>query len=196
MKLPFSYKQNLFKPILGLSVLAHGMLFLHLNLFSPAPQYGVEHAPSSVEVVMIEESEIKPVEDLERAMTTKEPEKETPTVAQKEEIKEKPEVKKSVYVPPVHGAVNEAKPDYLKNDAPPYPMVARQRGWEGLVLLSVVVDKYGMPIRVTVDQSSGFEVLDEAALKTVKKWVFEPAHIGGVSLQSEVKIPIRFLLNE
>ncbi len=92
------------------------------------------------------------------------------------------------------GAIGEAKADYFRNPPPVYPSVARQRGWEGTVMLLVRVSDKGIPENVTVDQSSGFSILDEAALKAVRKWIFSPAQLGGIALSSEVKIPIRFQL--
>jgi protein TonB len=88
----------------------------------------------------------------------------------------------------------DAKAGYLKNPAPPYPYEALERGQEGLVTLSVTVDRFGHPKNVSVQQSSGFRMLDDAALKTVKKWKFSPGRTGFLALESQVLIPIRFEL--
>ena len=101
---------------------------------------------------------------------------------------------RSAYVPPIKGAETEMKPDYLKNPAPLYPEFARERGWEGLVILKVFVEKNGYPSIVRVDQSSQYKILDDAALKAVRKWQFKPAHAGHLSFSSWIRIPIRFRL--
>lgn len=94
------------------------------------------------------------------------------------------------------GALTEAKPNYLKNPAPVYPREARQNGWEGLVVIHVVVDKSGHPSTVAIKRSSGYTVLDEAALKAVKSWRFYPAFLGEIPVEASVHIPVRFELHK
>lgn len=94
------------------------------------------------------------------------------------------------------GAVTQAMPAYQRNPAPAYPDGARRRGEEGLVLLLVDVDRTGRVSSAVIKQGSGSLDLDRAALKAVKRWRFEPAHIGSLPVESEVEVPIRFTLNE
>lgn len=94
------------------------------------------------------------------------------------------------------GAFTEAKPGHLKNPAPSYPELARQKGEEGVVILRAYVIAAGKASRVEVKQSSGFPLLDEAALKAVRRWQFEPARVGSVAMDSTVEIPVRFQLSE
>lgn len=94
------------------------------------------------------------------------------------------------------GAMMDAKPDYLKNPAPPYPWEAREKGWQGVVILKVFVDKSGHSIKVEKEQSSGYGVLDESALTTIRKWRFRPATLGALPVKSWVRIPIRFSLEK
>ncbi len=93
------------------------------------------------------------------------------------------------------GAVTVAKPDYLKNPPPPYPDLARRLGQEGLVLLSAELNTEGTPASVKVKESSGFQSLDNAAVKAVQKWRFAPARVGSLAITSHVDIPIRFQIN-
>ena len=81
-----------------------------------------------------------------------------------------------------------------KNPAPPYPFAAIQQQQEGLVLLQAVIDNTGRPLSVEITQSSGFPLLDQSALRTVRRWKFDAAHIGFLPVQSKIAIPIRFLL--
>lgn len=94
------------------------------------------------------------------------------------------------------GAWTEAKPSYLKNPAPRYPAEARRLGQEGLVVLWVVVNEKGLPREVVVRQSSGFNLLDEAALKAVTRWKFQAARVGPLNVESKVEVPIRFQLED
>ncbi len=87
-----------------------------------------------------------------------------------------------------------AAPAYAKNPPPPYPRMARKRGLEGDVVLLVLVSDLGKVLNVEVESSSGHQVLDRAALQSVRKWRFHPASREGVCLQAEVRVPVRFRL--
>ena len=93
------------------------------------------------------------------------------------------------------GAFTEAKPNYLKNPAPPYPFEARQNGWQGTTILRVSVDKSGYPSQVELEKSSGYDTLDRSAMKTVRKWRFRAAQMGALTVESTVRVPVRFELN-
>lgn len=85
---------------------------------------------------------------------------------------------------------------YLNNPRPAYPMAARRRKMQGLVLLSVLVGTDGRPHGVVVKHSSGFEILDEAALQAVRGWRFAPGSRGGRPVEASVDVPIRFSLSD
>ena len=89
-----------------------------------------------------------------------------------------------------------AKPNYLKNPEPSYPPLARRRHQEGLVLLTVKVTAQGRASEVVLKQSSGFSLLDDAALQAVRDWEFEPARIGPFAMESEIEVPVRFKLTD
>lgn len=84
--------------------------------------------------------------------------------------------------------------NYAHNPKPNYPAIARSRGWQGKVLLRVKVSAQGLSDDVTVEQSSGHEILDEAAIEAVKKWRFIPAKRGETPVASSVIVPIDFKL--
>ena len=86
------------------------------------------------------------------------------------------------------------RPAYLHNPPPRYPQVARQNGWEGVTVLRVEIEATGKPNAVTVKQSSGHTVLDEAAVAAVRDWKFVPARAGHQPTGSWLEIPIRFRL--
>jgi protein TonB len=96
--------------------------------------------------------------------------------------------------PPAPAAVS-ARPRYRSNPEPEYPALARRRRQEGLVLLSVRVDAKGRAETVAVRISSGFALLDEAALEAVRRWEFEPGRFRGDPVPSQVEVPIRFQLD-
>ena len=88
-----------------------------------------------------------------------------------------------------------AQPDYLHTPKPHYPSIARQAGWEGTTLLRVEVRKDGTTGLVEVLESSGHQVLDEAARESVRAAKFQPARSGGAPTNSWVEVPISFRLN-
>ena len=90
----------------------------------------------------------------------------------------------------------KAKPDYLKNPEPEYPLAARRRRQSGSVVLNVTVSGSGRATEISIKTSSGYDLLDQAALKAVKAWEFEPARIRSVGMESKIEVPIRFKLSD
>jgi periplasmic protein TonB len=84
--------------------------------------------------------------------------------------------------------------DYLQNPAPRYPPLARRMRQEGKVVLRVLVDTGGGASQIEVRNSSGSDVLDEAALDAVKRWRFVPARRGDQPIAAWVLVPITFTL--
>lgn len=66
---------------------------------------------------------------------------------------------------------------------------------EGVVLLRVVVNPAGIPEKVSVLNSSGVRLLDEAAVNTVYQWTFIPARQGNKAVSGSVNVPIRFAID-
>ena len=91
-------------------------------------------------------------------------------------------------------AVVLARPLYLDNPPPEYPALARRRHWQGTVVLAVMVSRHGKVMRARVSESSGREVLDEAALQAVSAWRFEPGSRGLLKVDMQVLVPVRFSL--
>ena len=87
-----------------------------------------------------------------------------------------------------------AIPMYRKNKQPPYPLMARRRGYEGKILLNVFVNSRGVVSEIKIKQSSGHPSLDTAALETVQNWLFTPASEGGRPVAMWVDVPIEFKL--
>jgi periplasmic protein TonB len=92
------------------------------------------------------------------------------------------------------GSIREATPAYLANPSPEYPAIARRRGYEGTVLVEVLVSRDGRVEDLRLLQSSGYSVLDQAAMTSMKGWLFEPATINEEKVEMWVKVPVRFHL--
>ncbi|HUX89992.1 MAG TPA: energy transducer TonB [Gallionellaceae bacterium] len=90
----------------------------------------------------------------------------------------------------------EYKAAYLNNPPPQYPMVARRNGLQGRVLLSVEVLADGACGQISIQKSSGYAMLDNAALQTVKSWRFVPARQAGHAVDKWFMIPVQFSLKD
>lgn len=90
--------------------------------------------------------------------------------------------------------VREATPLYRKNPPPKYPRIARKRGYQGTVILEVLVGRDGNVAGLRLFKSSGYTVLDKVAMASVKDWLFKPGMRGDVKVEMWVKVPIRFQL--
>ena len=114
----------------------------------------------------------------------------TPPVAMVEPPK--PPVVEPIAAPVIAPVFDAA---YLKNPAPSYPAAARRLHLEGTVVLRVMVTPAGRPQQVDIKQSSGAQILDDAALNAVRDWAFIPAKQGDNAIAAVVDVPIRFHLN-
>jgi protein TonB len=87
-----------------------------------------------------------------------------------------------------------ARPLYRKNPPPQYPKRARRKGYEGTVILEVLVDEKGTVKDLKVFESSGYKLLDKSAISSVQKWLFTPGTKDGDAAGMWVRIPVRFKL--
>ena len=90
----------------------------------------------------------------------------------------------------------EAFPDYRSNPLPKYPHLARQKHWQGVVWLLVDVSADGLVDDLRLEKSCGYRVLDKAASQAVRRWKFSPARRAGLVVESQVRIPVRFRLED
>jgi len=72
----------------------------------------------------------------------------------------------------ISGPVSERT--ILRKIYPIYPDIARLNGWEGDVELKFWVEKDGVVSKVEILKTSGYSVLDEQAVSSIKKWIFSP----------------------
>lgn len=93
------------------------------------------------------------------------------------------------------GASSSSLPRYRSTPRPIYPAYARERGLEGVVLVTTEVLVNGQVGQVRIKRSSGYALLDQSALEAVKSWRFIPAKKVNAPIVSYVDIPIRFSLS-
>lgn len=145
----------------------------------PEPEDPEPRKPKPVETEKPVEKKTEPVKPRE----VREPERQEKTEKKQQSSRERT------------GAHMVKKADYVRNPSPEYPVVSRRRGEEGTVLLRVRIDEEGVPLNVSVRESSGHERLDQAAVETVRNWSFSPAEENGSSVRSNVLVPVKFDIN-
>jgi protein TonB len=187
--------------IIGALVSGGIHLAVFFSPFSPAPSLYVKEIPGSIEISLGAHHQAPQ----ERTSTQ---EKETTPPRQKIDAtmeKSSPQAEDRVKTTQVEdNASGERKPasrgdstlaiPQEGNPKPPYPEIARRRGYEGTVRLKMEVLASGEVGRIWIEESSGYEALDRSALKAVKDWSFIPARFGGIPVKSTVIIPVRFQL--
>ncbi len=90
--------------------------------------------------------------------------------------------------------VRITNPNYAGACPISYPERARKRNQEGTVVVHALIGPDGKPIEVTVAQSSGHTLLDEAAQAAIANCAFVPQKVGGRAVRAIVEIPIPFKL--
>jgi protein TonB len=86
--------------------------------------------------------------------------------------------------------------EYLNNPSPRYPVRAFRDRAEGTVVVRVEVLASGESGQIVLQKSSGFDLLDQAAIDTIKKWRFKPAMADGQPVSQWVSVPITFRLTK
>ena len=213
MDAAWGFRAWLFPVLLGISALAHFALVKNFLVHS-SPQKIDFSSGKTTEVLIIEEAPPLP-EPIPEPAPTPEPVPEEPappkpeeilTTTQSEEVaaaQPTPEPKRVEKKPtqqrptPVVAAktANVPQPVVIRNTPPIYPETARRAGWEGRVTVRVEVSADGLPMSVTLAKSSGYGVLDQAALRAVKTWRFQPRTMGGVAMAGIVDVPVNFTLS-
>jgi protein TonB len=177
-----------------IGALVSGGIHLAIFFFSPlplTPALEVQEIPGSIEVSLAAPREQPSPQEPETKSTQKEikASKLPPSPIREDDATETKQ-------PDRRGDSALAIPHQEGNPKPPYPEVARRRGYEGTVRLKVEVLTSGKVGKIWVKKSSGYEILDRSALKTVKDWRFIPARFGGIPVKSTVIVPITFTLKE
>lgn len=186
--------------VVGIVVLAHLSLFAFW-LAQPQPQppkVAVNEMSISFANMQMQQADVAPQPEVKPAP------KREPRVIEPEAPQSSAEPVEEVSAPPTEtppspvqlDAEPDYRADYLNNPRPPYPLVARRMGYQGKVVLNVEVLAEGRAGEVKLQTSSGYDILDRAALQTVKTWKFSPATRFGQPITQWFLVPIKFSLEE
>ncbi len=176
--------------VVGLVVLLHSLVFAAYLLQPESPAVLVNEMSISFANMQMQQADVIP----QPKPKPRDPE---PVPSEEPAVKEvAPPVQQAASPPSpvVLDAEPDYKADYLNNPRPPYPMVARRMGYHGKVVLDVEVLAEGKAGDVKLHQSSGYDILDNAALQTVKTWRFTPARRFGQAVTQRFLVPIKFSL--
>ncbi len=191
--------------VVALVLLAHGALAMAWMLQPAAPAVMVNEMSVSFANVQMQQADVTPRPKNKPREAEPTPQAE-PTPREAEPVPSEAPAQKAEAQPappaatPPSPVVLDAQPDYradyLNNPRPPYPMVARRMGYHGKVILNVEVLAEGKAGQVLLYQSCGHEILDNAALQTVKGWRFTPARHFGQPVTQWFLVPIKFSLED
>lgn len=111
-------------------------------------------------------------------------------------LKLEDEIQKKIFGQTSKFVIYEVDPFAIKRAPLEYPIFAKNAGIEGDVILQVEVFTDGSVGAIDIIKSlmSGPGGLDEAAIKSVKQWVFSPAKSGGKPIDCWVTFSVNFSL--
>jgi protein TonB len=91
----------------------------------------------------------------------------------------------------VDGAARSA----IHSPKPHYPLASRQLREQGLVIVKLCVNEQGIVNQLSLIQSSGFQGLDNSALKALALWRFAPIKSKAISPSIQCfQSPVQFTL--
>jgi protein TonB len=94
-------------------------------------------------------------------------------------------------------ALDRSAPAYDIAPRPRYPQLALRNGWEGTVMLDVLVGVDGRVEQIRVQRGSGHRVLDQQALRQVREaWRFHPALREGRPVAAWASVPVEFRIDQ
>ena len=97
-----------------------------------------------------------------------------------------PGFKQYVYVEQMPVAVHSVSPEY--------PAIAKEAGVSGLVIAHLLVGRDGRVLDVRIDEDHSILMLNEAAVRAARQWVFTPAFANDQPVAVWVAVPFSFRL--
>ena len=181
--------------VVGVVVLLHLLLFTAFLLQPEAPAVLINEMSISFANMQMQQADVAPQPKPKPREVEPEPLPAAEPVA-KQEVAPAPQVAATPPSPVQLDAEPDYKAAYLNNPRPPYPLVAQRMGYQGKVVLNVEVLAEGRAGQVKLETGSGHDILDSAALQTVKTWRFTPARHLGHPVTQWFSITIKFSLED
>ncbi len=105
-------------------------------------------------------------------------EKNTGPIEEKSASGNEPEIAKEEEALPAGTRLNSDLKQSPGNKQPVYPQIARQKGWEGTVGLTYNISPEGSVSDIEITRSSGFDVIDQEAVRAVSLYRYLPQQEG------------------
>ncbi len=86
----------------------------------------------------------------------------------------------------------DSLPVALRRTPPVYPEAARRLALSGTTSVRLTITPTGRVARAGVAKSSGYPILDDAAVACTRGWTFAPAHRAGQAVEATVVVPLEF----
>jgi TonB family protein len=97
---------------------------------------------------------------------------------------------------PVYAPLEVVDARFIEKVAPVYPEIAKEQGAQGTAIVLATVGPAGNVISVSMDQSTGNHLLDQAALTAARSSKFEPPQIDGKPATETYRILYTFDPNQ
>ena len=88
----------------------------------------------------------------------------------------------------------EELPAPVHSVSPEYPAIAKEAGVSGLVVAHLLVGRDGHVLDVRIDEQHSVLMLNEAAVRAARQWVFKPALANNRPVAVWVAVPFNFRL--
>lgn len=166
-----------------------GTLLARFQGFTILPEF--RHGRSSIEVNLVSLRSAPP----EPQIDLSEPEEVSvvPDPEPDPEPAEEPEPQPQDQI--IDEGVEQGDPEISTDIKPSYPIGARMRGEEGVVVVQIWIDAFSRAKKAEVLTSSGYPSLDRAALKALRKAHFRDG-TGSPVYSQETSITFRFRLTD
>lgn len=77
-----------------------------------------------------------------------------------------------------------------------YPLIAQRHNWQGKVIIGFKITREGSIENIQISQSSGFNILDQAAIDSLKKIGQLPQLTSWLNTGMEIQLPVIYQLTE
>jgi protein TonB len=169
-----------------------------LLYYKPEPKKNIKKkkvVKKPVEKIVEPPKEIEPVPETEPELEPESEPEEVPEYAEEETEEEAAE--EVIEVPPVakepavdfSSVIHGIRKKLIQKKI--YPYAARKKGIQGIVFILLKLDEHGYLIELRITQSSGYKILDKAAVSLIKKVV---PYEHGTGQPVSIEIPIKYSL--
>jgi periplasmic protein TonB len=159
--------------------------YVDVTLTTPPPP---QPEPNPIVVPPKPEEKPQPPPPPKPEMTIPEPKPKLPS----------PPVAQPIIVPPPKPPVQEyvpvTQPNFAKQAEHVYPPEAARRHQQGTVILMLYINSGGTMDKIEIVKSSGFPLLDAAAIHEMKQSKFEPAMDGAIPVRSRAQASVIYKL--